>query len=217
MTTPHSIAWRLTALIVLTASLTTPAFAQRLGVSVGYSRMNGDIGSLVSNEGIAVRVGAELNPGSTFRFGVEAGMDRYNQNRQLSPIPCDHPAGGTATCHFDSRDRDTGLSLAAIVRAGPNTGRVRPYVLAGFGVLGVRTRTSTLARDSTGTRLPNFESDGAHYFGAFMAPLGGGVMFRPAESPISVGLEARMTPLRYGNEDNHTISWSPSLVLSVRW
>lgn len=216
MTKPHSTARRLTTLIVLTASLTTPGFAQRLGVSVGYSRMTGDIGSLDSNEGITVRVGAELNPGSMFRFGVEAGMDRYNKNRQLSPIPCEHPAGGTATCYFDSRDRDTGLSLAAIVRAGPNTGRVRPYVLAGLGVLGVRTGTSTLVSDSTGTRLPNFEHGGAHYFGAFIAPLGGGVMFRPAESPISVGLEARMTPLRYGHEGNHTISWSPSLVLSVR-
>jgi hypothetical protein len=217
MTKSHSITRRLTTLIVLTASLTTPGFAQRLGVSVGYSRMTGDIGSLVSNEGITVRAGAELNPGSTLQFGIEAGMDRYNQNRQLSPIPCDHPAGGTATCHFDSRDRDTGLSLAVIVRAGPNTGLVRPYVLAGFGVLGVRTRSSTLARDSTGTRLPNFESDDTHYFGAFMAPLGGGVLFRPAESPISVGLEARMTPMRYGHEGNHTISWSPSLALTVRW
>lgn len=217
MTNTHSTIRRFTALLILTASLTTPAFAQRLGVSVGYSRMAGDIGSLVSNEGITLRAGAEVNPGATFRFGLEAGMDLYNQNRQLGSLPCDHPAGGTATCYFDSRNRDTGLSLAAIVRAGPNTGPVRPYVLAGFGILGVRTGTSTLANDSTGTRLPNFEHGGAHYFGAFMAPMGGGVMFRPAGSPISAGLEARMTPMRYGHEGNHTISWSPSLALTVRW
>ena len=119
--------------------------------------MTGDIGSLNSNEGITVRAGAELNPNSTFRVGVEAGMDLLNANRQLSWIPCEHPAGGTATCYFDSRDRDIGLSLAAIVRAGPNTGRVRPYVLAGFGVLGVRTRSRTLVNDSTGASLTSFD------------------------------------------------------------
>lgn len=147
----------LTALLALTGALTTPGFAQHLGVSVGYARMTGLIGGQNSSEGVAVRVGAELNPRSIFRLGVEAGMDRLNENRAFAETPCLHPAGGTATCYLSSRERDTGWSLALTLRAGPNTGQVRPYVLAGLGVLSVRTRGSTVATDSTGAHLPNFE------------------------------------------------------------
>lgn len=217
MTSPHSTAQRLTALLILTAALTTPAFAQRLGVSVGYSRMTGRIGSLDSNEGITLRAGAELNPGSTFRFGVEAGLDRLNENRRFSQSSCLHPAGGTATCYFNSRDRDSGWSLAALLRGGPNTGQVRPYVLAGLGVVSTRTRSSSTVTDSTGAHLPNFEFDGTSSDGALMAPLGGGVLFRPARSPIGVGIEARITPILHNYSGGPMLEWSPSLVLSVRW
>jgi len=207
----------LTALAILTASLAAPAFAQRLGVSVGYSRMTGEIGSLNSNEGMTFRAGAELNPGSTIRFGVEAGMDRLNQNRQFTQTTCVHPAGGTATCYFDSRDRDTGWSLALTARAGPRAGPVRPYILAGLGALSVRTRSRFTATDSTGAHLGNFEFDGTFSDGALPAPLGAGVLFRPAGSPIGVGIEARMTPLLYGYDGGPWLSWNPSVALTVRW
>jgi hypothetical protein len=217
MTKTHSRARRLTAQIFLTASLAAPAFAQRLGVSVGYSRMTGQIGNLESNEGIALRAGAELNPRSLFRFGVEAGMDRLNENRRFTQTTCLHPAGGTATCFFNSRDRDTGWSFAVTVRAGPTAGQVRPYLLAGLGALSVRTRSRSTVTDSTGAHLTNFEFDGTHSDGAIAAPLGAGVLFRPAGSPVGVGIEARMTPLLYSYDGGPWLSWNPSLVLSVRW
>ncbi len=207
----------LAALTILTASLTAPAFAQRLGVSVGYSRMTGQIGSLDSNEGITVRAGAELNPHSTVRFGVEAGMDRLNQNRQFTQTTCLHPAGGTATCYFTSRDRDTGWSLALTLRGGPKAGQVRPYILAGLGVLSVRTRSIAEAIDSTGAHLTNFEFDGTHSDGALIAPLGAGILVRAAGSPVGVGIEARMTPLLYSYDGGPWLSWNPSLALTVRF
>src|SRR5687767_6483927 len=58
--------------LILTTALSTPALAQRLGVSVGHSRMTGRIGNFDSNEGTTLRVGAELNPNSLFRVGFEA-------------------------------------------------------------------------------------------------------------------------------------------------
>ena len=207
----HIILFALAALVSSTAS------AQRLGVSVGYSRMTGQLGNLDSNEGIAVRVGAELNPRSLFRLGVEAGMERLNENRRFIQTSCLHPAGGTATCYFNSRDRDTGWSLAAILRAGPTAGRVRPYVLAGLGILSVRTRSSNVATDSTGAHLTNFEFEGTSSDGAFIVPLGAGVLFRPGGSPIGVGIEARVTPLFHSYSGGPTINWSPSLALTVRW
>jgi hypothetical protein len=217
MTKTHSTTRLLTALIVLTATLTAPGFAQRLGVSVGYSRMTGQVGNPDSNEGIALRAGAELNPGSTVRFGVEAGMDRLNESRRSGQTTCVHPAGGTATCYFNSRDRDTGGSFALTLRAGPKAGQVRPYILAGLGVLSVRTRSRFTATDSTGAHLTNFEFDGTQSDGALAAPLGAGVLFRPAGSAVGVGIEARMTPLLNGYDGGPGFTWNPSVVLSVRW
>jgi hypothetical protein len=124
--------------------------------------------------------GVELNPGSTVRFGVEVGIDRLNEARQFTQITCFHPAGGTATCSFDARDRDIGWSLAAIARIGPKAGQVRPYLLAGLGALSVRDRSRVTVTDSTGARLTNFEFDGTTTDGAIAAPLGAGVLFRPA-------------------------------------
>jgi opacity protein-like surface antigen len=179
--------------------------------------MTGQIGSRDSNEGITVRAGAELNPRSTVRFGVEAGMDRLNENRQFTQTTCLHPAGGTATCYFNSRDRDTGWSLALTLRAGPKVGQVRPYILAGLGVLSVRTRSSSVATDSTGAHLTNFEFDGSFSDGAIAAPLGAGILVRAAGSPVGVGIEARMTPLLYGYDGGPWLSWNPSLALTVRF
>jgi opacity protein-like surface antigen len=208
---------KLTALILLSASLTAPASAQRLGVSVGYSRMTGPIGNQDSDEGITVHAGAELNPGSLVRFGVEAGLDRLNENRRFFATTCFHPAGGMATCYFNSRDRDTGWSLGTTARVGPKQGQVRPYLLAGLGVLSVRTRSTSTATDSTGAHLTNFEFDGSHSDGALIAPLGAGVLFRPAGSPVGVGIEARMTPLLYGYDGGPWLSWNPSVALTVRF
>lgn len=207
----------LIALAVLTVLTATPASAQRLGVSVGYSRMTGQIGSPDSDEGVALRVGAELNPGSLVRFGLEAGMDRLNQNRRFTSTTCIHPAGGTATCNFNSSDRDIGWSFAATLRAGPRTGQVRPYILAGLGALSVRTRSRAEATDSTGAHLTNFEFDGSFSDFALIAPLGAGLLFRPAGSPIGFGLEARMTPLLSGYDGGPQITWNPSVALTVRW
>jgi hypothetical protein len=204
-------------LLALATLASSSASAQRLGVSVGYSRIPGQIGHYFSNEGIAVRAGAELNPGSIFRVGVEAGMDRLNESRQFSQISCLHPAGGTATCYFNSRNRDTGWSFAAILRAGPKSGRVRPYILAGLGVMSVRTRGSSMVTDSTGAHLTNFEFDGTSSDGALMAPLGAGVLFRPAGSPVGIGIEARLTPLLHNYSGGPMLEWSPSLALIVRW
>ena len=217
MTTTHSRALRLTALTLLTACLTAPAFAQRIGVSVGYSRMTGHLGHQSSNEGIGVRAGAELNPGSTVRFGVEVGIDRLNEARQFTQVSCFHPAGGTATCFFDARDRDIGWSLAATARIGPKAGQVRPYLLAGLGALSVRDRSRVTVTDSTVAHLTNFEFDGTTTDGAIAAPLGAGVLFRPAGSSIGIGIEARVTPLLNGYDGGPTIHWSPSLALTVRF
>lgn len=206
-----------TILLALATLASSSASAQRLGVSVGYSRMTGQIGNLDSSEGISVRVGAELNPGSTVRFGVEVGMDRLNENRRFTQTTCFHPAGGTATCYFNSRDRDTGWSLAATARVGPKQGQVRPYLLVGLGALSVRTRSSATATDSTGAHLTNFEFEGTHSDGAIMAPLGAGVLFRPAGSPIGVGLEGRLTPMLHNYSGGMMIEWSPSLALTVRF
>jgi hypothetical protein len=205
------------SILLALALVSSRASAQRLGVSVGYSRMTGEIGSLDSNEGVALRVGAELNPRSIVRFGVEAGMDRLNETHQFTQITCLHPAGGTATCYSNSRDRDTGWSLALTLWAGPKAGQVRPYILAGLGVLSVRTRSRSETTDSTGAHLTNFEFDGTRSDGAITAPLGAGVLFQPAGSPVGVGIEARMTPLLYSYDGGPWLSWNPSLVLSVRW
>lgn len=203
----------LLALVTLAAST---ASAQRFGLSVGYTRIPGRIGDFNSNEGIGVRAGFELNPSSRFRFGFEAGVDRLNESRRFSQSSCFHPSGGTATCNFDSRDRDTGLSLSAILRAGPNAGTVRPYALLGFQALSVRTRGRSVVTDSTGAHLTNFEFDGTSTDGVLGAPLGLGVLFRPAGSPISIGVEGRLTPMLHNYSGGMMIEWSPSLALTVR-
>lgn len=194
-----------------------PAAAQRFGVSAGYTRTTGQFGDELSNEGVSVRVGAELNPRSIVRFGVEAGMDRLNENRQFNQGSCLHPAGGTATCYSNSRNRDTGWSFAATVRAGPNGGTVRPYILAGLGVLSTRTRSRNTTTDSTGAHLSNFEYDGTSSDGALQAPLGAGVLFRPKGSLISIGIEGRVTPLLNGYDGGPNFGWSPSVALMVRF
>ena len=206
-----------TLLILLAlATLASTASAQRFGFSVGYSRIPGRIGDANSNEGIGVRAGFELNPRSVVRFGFEAGIDRLNENRRFSQTNCLHPAGGTATCYFDSRDRDTGLSLAAILRAGPNAGTVRPYALLGLEIMSVRTRGRSVVTDSTGAHLPNFEFDGTTTDGVLGAPLGLGVLFRPAGSPLGIGVEGRLTPMLHNYSGGMMIAWSKSLALAVR-
>ncbi|HEU5219548.1 MAG TPA: outer membrane beta-barrel protein [Gemmatimonadales bacterium] len=209
---------RLIALLLgLLASTPFDAAAQRLGLSVGYTKLPGSLGDSRSDEGIALRLGAELNPRSMLRFGFEAGMERLNEIRYGFTTSCIHPAGGTATCSFDSRYRDTAWSLAAILRAGPNAGPVRPYVLLGVGVLSVRTHTRSTTTDSTGAHLTNFEFNGTTSDGALAAPLGAGVLFRPAGSPFGLGLEGRVTPVLHNYSGGPVINWSPSLVLGVRF
>ncbi|MEO8224466.1 MAG: outer membrane beta-barrel protein [Gammaproteobacteria bacterium] len=203
-------------LIVLAAALPSAAAAQRLGVSVGYTRIPGRIGGFESNEGIAARVGFEFNPRSIARFGFEAGWERLNESRRLSQTVCIHPAGGTATCNTDSRQRDTGLSLAAILRAGPNGGTVRPYGLLGLEAMQVRTHDRDMTTDSTGAHLRNFEIDGVHTEGAFGVPLGAGVLFRSAGSPFAIQAEARLTPLIHNYSGGLMLDWSPSLTVGVR-
>ena len=203
-------------LLALATLASSTASAQRFGLSVGYSRIPGRIGDANSNEGIGVRAGFELNPGSVVRFGFEAGVDRLNENRRFTQTSCFHPAGGTATCYFDSRDRDTGLSLAAILRAGPNAGTVRPYALVGLQAMSVRTRGRSEVTDSTGAHLPNFEFDGTSTDGVLGAPLGLGVLFRPAGSPLGIGVEGRLTPMLHNYSGGMMIEWGPSLALTVR-
>ena len=203
-------------LLALATLASSTASAQRFGLSVGYSRIPGRIGDANSNEGIGVRAGFELNPGSVGRFGVDAGVDRLNENRRFTQTSCFHPAGGTATCYFDSRDRDTGLSLAAILRAGPNAGTVRPYALVGLQAMSGRTRGRSVVTDSTGAHLPNFEFDGTSTDGVLGAPLGLGVLFRPAGSPLGIGVEGRLTPMLHNYSGGMMIEWSPSLALAVR-
>ena len=203
-------------LLALLALAPSTASAQRFGLSVGYTRIPGRIGYLFSNEGLGLRAGIELNPRSIVRFGFEAGIDRLNASGGFSQSTCVHPAGGTATCHFDSRNRDTGLSLSAILRAGPNGGTVRPYALVGLEAMSVRTRSSQVVTDSTGAHLTNFEFDGTTTDGALGAPLGLGVLFRPGGSPFGVGLEGRLTPMLHNYSGGMMIEWSPSLALTVR-
>jgi hypothetical protein len=203
-------------LLALATLASSTASAQRFGLSVGYSRIPGPIGDATSDEGIGVRAGFELNPRSILRFGFEAGIDRLNESRRFSQTSCLHPAGGTATCSFDSRDRDTGLSIAAILRAGPNAGPVRPYALLGLEAMSVRTRGRQTVTDSTGAHLPNFEFDGTSTDGVLGAPLGLGVLFRPAGSPLGIGVEGRLTPMLHNYSGGMMIEWSPSLALAVR-
>jgi hypothetical protein len=205
-----------TILLALATLASSTASAQRLGLSVGYSRISGRIGDANSNEGIGVRAGFELNPRSIVRLGFEAGMDRLNESRRFSQTTCFHPAGGTATCSFDSRDRDIGLSIGAILRGGPNTGTVRPYALLGLEVMSVRTRGRQVVTDSTGAHLTNFEFDGTTTDGVLAAPLGLGVLFRPAGSPLGIGVEGRLTPMLHNYSGGMMIEWSPSLALTVR-
>lgn len=207
----------ITRLLALAALLPTPAAAQRFGLAVGFVRMPGQIGNFDSDEGLALRLGAELNPKSVLRFGFEAGVDRLNQYRSFSQVSCLNPAGGTATCYFNSRSRDTGWSLSAILRAGPTTGSVRPYALLGVQLLSVRSKSSVVASDNTGARLPNFEYDAGTADGVLGAPLGAGLLFRPAGSPIGVSIEGRITPLLHSYSGGPALNWSPSLVLGVRW
>jgi hypothetical protein len=206
-----------TILLALATLVSPTASAQRLGLSVGYSRIPGRIGDASSNEGIGLRAGLELNPRSIVRFGFEAGIDRLNESRRFSQTSCVHPAGGTATCHFDSRDRDIGFSIAAILRAGPNAGTVRPYALVGLEVMSVRTRGRQVVTDSTGAHLTNFEFDGTTTDGVLAAPLGLGMLFRPAGSPVGIGLEGRLTPMLHNYSGGPMIEWSPSLALTVRF
>jgi hypothetical protein len=203
-------------LLALTALATSTASAQRLGVSVGYTRIPGRIGNVNSNEGIGLRLGVELNPRSIFRVAFEAGVDRLNEDRRFFQSSCLHPAGGTATCNFDSRERDTGLSLSAILRAGPNTGSVRPYALLGLQAMEIRTRSRSVVTDSTGAHLTNFEFDGTSTDASIGVPLGGGVLFRPGGSPIGIGIEARVTPMLHNYSGGLMIEWSPGLALTVR-
>ena len=205
-----------TILLALATLACSTASAQRLGLSVGYSRIPGRIGDANSNEGIGIRAGFELNPRSVLRFGFEAGFDRLNESRRFTQTSCFHPAGGTATCYFDSRDRDTGLSLAAILRAGPNAGTVRPYALLGLEAMSVRTRGRQIVTDSTGAHLTNFEFDGTTTDGVLGAPLGLGVLFRPAGSPLGIGVEGRLTPMLHNYSGGMMIEWGKSLALTVQ-
>lgn len=217
MTTTRRSFRFLAPLLGLALSLPLPAAAQRFGVAVGYSRMTGQIGSSQSDEGLAVRAGVDLNPGSVIRFGFEAGMERQNEARWTSQSACVLPGGGQGTCHFDSRERDTGWSLAALLRAGPRSGTLRPYALAGVQFLTVRTHGRAVVTDGSGAHLPNFEYDATYGDDALGTPLGAGLLVRPRGSPIAVMLEGRTTVLLHNYSGGMQLDWSPSLVLGIRF
>lgn len=209
---PWSAVTVLALLLVSAAQLS----AQRLSISGGYSSMPGRIGSRESDRGPLLRVGVDLRTASRLSWTIEGQMERHNESRRTSTSTCVLPGGGNGNCHFTSSDRDNTWSLGSVLRYEVASGAVRPYALAGVGMLWVRTKGSTVAVDDAGTVLTNFSYDGSSTDGAAQLHLGGGVSVRPEGFPVTVLVEARATRLLYNYSGGLQWGWNPTIVVGIR-
>lgn len=195
-----------------------PAESQQVGVAAGYVRMPGRIGDSRSDHGLASRLGVYLGASSLIGVGFEIGFDRLNQDFSESSSPaCLLPGGGTGPCFFKSWTRDLGLSISAIAKLQTRVGRTTPYVLAGLGVMKVRTQQRSEARDENGNRLPNFEFDGSFGDGALLGHLGAGIALTPGQGRLALTLEGRTSMLIHNYSGGIQSDVSPSIVIGVRW
>ena len=194
-----------------------PARAQQFGVTAGYVKMSGRIGDSRSDQGIAARLGLHLGVRRLIGLRFEVGVDRLNEYFSEGNSSCLLPGGGTGTCFFKNWTRDVGLSANAIATIQARTGKATPYVLAGLGILSVRTHGRAEARDSAGNRLSNFEFDGTSTDGALLGHLGVGVAISPWQSRLALTLEGRATAVLHNYSGGPYLDTSPSIVAGVRW
>jgi len=215
MDTNNRVAMLLAGLIMLAA---VPAESQQIGVTAGYVKMPGRIGDTRSDQGIAARLGLHLGVRRLIGLRFEVGVDRLNEHFSETSNPsCLLPGGGTGACFFRSWTRDLGLSANAIATIQARTGKATPYVLAGLGVLSVRTHQRAEARDIDGNRLPNFEFDGTTTDGALLGHLGAGVAISPGQGRLALTLEGRATAVLHDYSGGLFLDTSPSIVVGVRW
>ena len=214
MNNTNGVALLLAGALLLAAP---PAQSQQFGVTAGYVKMSGRIGDSRSDHGIAARLGLHLGVRRLIGLRFEVGVDRLNEHFSEGNSSCILPGGGTGSCFFKNWNRDLGLSANAIATIQARTGKATPYVLAGLGVLSVRTHGRTEARDSDGNRLSNFEFDGTTTDGALLGHLGVGVAISPWQSRLALMLEGRATAVLHNYSGGLVLDSSPSLVAGVRW
>jgi hypothetical protein len=180
------------AAILAMALVAGPAAAQTgslwMGtVFVGYSKImesSDDAAYGVPGGGLAAH-------GNVFRMfspvlgaGVEVGYQHYGEEAFDIP-PTVEVAGQKGDAGFSS----VHLTAQGIARGG--TGKWRPYGTVGAGWYSLRATLSGQFYLGDGTPLPNntFEDKGSD--SKFGANLGGGLLYKPANSSMSFGIEAR--------------------------
>lgn len=206
-------------LAVLGSLLLLPSLvsSQQVSVAAGYTSMPGRLGHVRSDNGPALRVGVDLLGGRVLTWTLEGGVDRLNAVRDETTLSCIVQGGATDTCTFTSRQRDTGLSLASIFRLHLGTGPVRPYLLAGFGYLRVRSPYREETFDSGGNLLPNFSGAGVQGDDTLQGHLGGGLLIQPGGQGIGVTVEGRATSVFSNYSGGLQQNWSPALLVGLRF
>lgn len=203
-------------LLLALCSSTRVLPAQQLSLGAGYTKMEGRIGDAQSDHGMIVRLGVDLVSRAHLTWGLEGAMERLNEIHRQSTTDCILPGGGTGPCHFDSRSRDTGWSLGTTLRVAPGAGPVRPYALVGVGFLTVREQERQQVTDDAGNILPNFTFDGSYNDQALQGHLGAGITARPANWPVALYAEGRMTRLIHNYSGGIVGNWNPTIVVGIR-
>jgi hypothetical protein len=181
------------AIVVLLGA--APLAAQEFSAGLGYASVTGRIGDFNSNKGPAIRLGINFPSGAHVSFGIEGGLDFFDQARYTATQSCLLPGGGTDQCFFDSRYRDQGRSLSGQVRFILPGERLSPYLMLGLGILSTRTHTKSRATDSQGNDLPNFATDGHSSDDAIQGPIGAGLVIGARGARMRLVVEGRATPL----------------------
>lgn len=206
-------------LAVLGPLLVLPSLVlgQQVRLAVGYNEMPGRLGHVRSDHGPSLRAGVDVLGGRVLTWTIEGGIDRLNEVREQFTISCVLPGGGVGPCTFKRRARDTGLSLASIFRLHAGAGAVRPYALAGFGYLRVRSPYQEEAFDPAGNPLPNFSGEGVQGDDALEGHLGGGLLIKPGNLPFGIMVEGRAIGVISNYSGGFQSNWRPLVLVGVRF
>ena len=206
---------RAEALALLGFLAAAPLAAQEFSAGVGYASVTGRIGDVNSTHGPALRLGVNFPSGSHVIFGIEGGLDFFDEARYTATQSCLLPGGGTDQCFFDSRYRDRGRSLTGQIRFVLPGERVSPYLLLGLGILSTRTHTKSSATDSQGNDLPNFAIDGHSNDDAIQGPIGAGLVIGARGTRIRIVVEGRATPLLHNYSGGMQLDVGKSATVGV--
>ena len=209
------MSYRTSASLLATLAAAVPLAAQEISAGLGYASVTGRIGDPNSTNGPAIRLGVNFPSGSHIVFGIEGGLDFFDEVRYTATQSCLLPGGGTDQCFFDSRYRDRGRSLTGQVRFVLPGERVSPYLMLGLGILSTRTHTKSRATDSQGNELPNFATDGHSNDDAIQGPLGAGIVIGARSARIRIVVEGRATPLLHNYSGGMQLDVGKSATVGV--